>query len=145
MDFFHFPFSFRFYLNFPLNIEIENNFENSADIAFKVGIDHVHTSTINHRLREVGLKSNIAAAKNILTDKYRAAGRILFARRYVHQPGKFWRSDFYGPENLMLGFRRLCLSPSAEERKIRKRNILNIKRSGRTSVSVWGGIFGRTV
>ncbi len=105
----------------------------------------MHTSTINHRLREVGLKSNIAAAKNILTDKYRAAGRILFARRYVHQPGKFWRSDFYGPENLMLGFRRLCLSPSAEERKIRKRNILNIKRSGRTSVSVWGGIFGRTV
>ncbi|EFX74969.1 hypothetical protein DAPPUDRAFT_251247 [Daphnia pulex] len=74
-------------------IPVENNFDNSADVAFKAGIDNLHTSTINRRLIEAGLKSKIAAVKDILTDEHRA-GRLAFARR-----------------------------------------------SGRTSVSVWGGMW----
>ena len=57
----------------------------------------MHTSTVNRRLKELGLKSNIAAVKDILTDEHRA-GRLAFARRYVHQPVEFWRRVIFTDE-----------------------------------------------
>jgi hypothetical protein len=72
----------RMNLNILFLIAIENNFDNSADVAFKAGIDNVHISTINRRLIDTGTISNIAAVKDILTGDH-LAGRLAFARRYV--------------------------------------------------------------
>jgi hypothetical protein len=57
-------------LNIIFLIALENNFDNSADVAFKAGKDNAHISTINRRLIEAGIKSNIAAVKDILTDDH---------------------------------------------------------------------------
>lgn len=122
-------------------IALENNFDNSADVAFKAGIDNAHISTINRRLIEAGIKSNIAAVKDILTDDHRA-GRLAFARRYVNQPIDFWRRVIFTDEKSWssTSHGRVRVRRLRKER-FEKKNILNIKRSGRTSVSVWGGMW----
>jgi len=101
----------------------------------------LHTSTVNRRLIEAGLKSQIAAVKDILTDEHRA-GRLAFARPYVNHPIDFWRRVIFTDEKSWsssshgrVRVRRL------KNDRFKKRNILNIKRSGRTSVSVWGGMW----
>lgn len=122
-------------------IAIENKFDNSADVAFKPGIDNVHILTINRRLIEAGIKSEIGAVKDILTDEHRA-GRLAFVRWYVNQPIDFWRIVVFTDEKSWSsssrgGVRVRRLKKETSE----KRNILNIKRSGRTFVSVWGGMW----
>jgi hypothetical protein len=120
---------------------VENNFDNSADVAFKAGIDNLHFSTINRRLIEAGLKSKIAAVKDILTDEHHA-GRLAFARRYLNHPIHFWRRVIFTDEKSWssLSHGRVRVRRLRNDR-FKKRNILNIKRSGRTSVSVWGGMW----
>ncbi|XP_045024558.1 uncharacterized protein LOC123469599 [Daphnia magna] len=120
---------------------IENKFDNSADVAFKPGIDNVHILTINRRLIEAGIKSEIGAVKDILTDEHRA-GRLAFVRWYVNQPIDFWRIVVFTDEKSWSSSSRggVRVRRLKKERS-EKRNILNIKRSGRTFVSVWGGMW----
>ena len=101
----------------------------------------MHNSTINRRLKELGLKSNIAAVKDILTDEHRA-GRLAFAQRYVHQPVEFWRRVIFTDEKSWssASHGRVRVRRLRNDR-FEKRNILSIKRSGRTTVSVWGGMW----
>lgn len=87
------------------------------------------------------MNSRIAAVKDILTEEHRAA-RLHFARRYVHYPLEFWRWVVFTDEKSWssAAHGQLRVRRSANERFDRK-NIYSIKRSGRTTVSVWGGMW----
>ncbi|KZS02768.1 Uncharacterized protein APZ42_000054, partial [Daphnia magna] len=118
-----------------------NNFSNSRDIAAHVRLDHLSKNSITRRLNNCGMNSRIAAVKDILTEEHRAA-RLHFARRYVHYPLEFWRWVVFTDEKSWssAAHGQLRVRRSANERFDRK-NIYSIKRSGRTTVSVWGGMW----
>lgn len=104
-------------------------------------IDEISTRSIQRRLNEAGILSQIAAVKDILTEEHRAA-RLLFARRYVNMPLEFWRWVIYTDEK--------CWSSSAHGqirvwrlpgKRYARENIHEVKVSGRTSVTVWAGMW----
>lgn len=118
-----------------------NKFENSLDIAGRVGLGNLSKHSISRRLSNAGIHSRIAAIKDILSDVHRAC-RLHFARRYVNYPLEFWRWVVFTDEKSwssashgQIKVRRL-----RNERFARK-NIYSIKRSGRTTASVWGGMW----
>ncbi len=118
-----------------------NKFENSLDIAGKVGLGNLSKQSISRRLSNAGIHSRIAAIKDILSDEHRAF-RLHFARRYVNYSLEFWRWVVFTDE-------KSWSSASHGEIRVRRlrndrfdrENIYSIKRSGRTTVSVWGGIW----
>jgi hypothetical protein len=92
-------------------------------------------------LNESGLQSRIAAIKDILTPEHRA-GRLHFARRYVDYPVEFWRWVLFTDEKSWssAAHGQIRVRRHQNER-FKKKNIYSIKRSGRTTVSVWGGVW----
>jgi hypothetical protein len=87
------------------------------------------------------MHSRIAAIKDILTEKHRAA-RLHFARRYVNYPLEFWWWVVFTDEkswsSAAHGQLRVRRPP---KQRFNRENIYSIKRSGRTTVSVWGGMW----
>ena len=87
------------------------------------------------------MPSRIAAIKDILTEEHRAA-RLHFARRYVNYPLEFWRWIVFTDEkswsSAAHGQLRVRRPP---KQRFNRENIYSIKRSGRTTVSVWGGMW----
>lgn len=88
----------------------------------------------------MGLGSYIAAVKDKLTAEHKRV-RLAFARRYVRYPAAFWRSVIFSDEKSWsssahgrIRVRRQCYHRFDTE------NILTVKKSGRTSVSVWAGM-----
>jgi len=76
-----------------------NNLDTTVDIAAKVGVDQLSRESITRRLNSAGLKSIIAAVKDVLTEEHRA-GRLRFARRYVNMPTAFWHLVILQAKNL---------------------------------------------
>ena len=79
--------------------------------------------------------------KDVLIEEHRAE-RLRFARRDVKMPIEFWRVVIFKDEK--------SWSSSAQGRiRVRRlnkqrysgKNILHIKKSGRSTVSVWGGMW----
>lgn len=98
-------------------------------------------SSIQRRLNEAGIKSKTAAVKDILTDEHRAA-RLHFARQYVNMPLEFWRWVIFADEE--------CWSSSAhgqirvwrlDKTRYHRENIHEVKVNGRSSVTVWAGMW----
>jgi hypothetical protein len=52
-----------------------NNSDTTVDIAAKAGVDQLSRQSITRRLNSAGLRSRIAAVKDVLTEEHRA-GRI---------------------------------------------------------------------
>jgi hypothetical protein len=97
--------------------------------------------SITRRLNSAGLRYRIAAVKDVLTEEHRA-GRLRFARRYVNMPIAFWRLVIFTDEKSwsssahgQIRVRRL------NNQRYSRENILHIKKSGRSTVSVWGGMW----
>lgn len=118
-----------------------NNFDNTLTVAAKAGLGHLSIQSITRRLSDAGILSQIAAVKDILTDAHRAA-RLHFARQYVNMPLEFWRWVIFTDEK--------CWSSAAHGRirvlrqknkRYNRENILEVKVSGRTSVTVWAGMW----
>jgi hypothetical protein len=111
------------------------------DIAENVGLDRLSQNSISMRLTKSGMHSRIAAIKDILTEEHRAA-RLHFARRYVNYPLEFWRWVVFTDEkswsSAAHGQPRIRQPP---KQRFNRENIYSIKRSGRTTVSVWGGMW----
>jgi hypothetical protein len=87
------------------------------------------------------MHSRIAAIKDILTEEHRAA-RLHFARRYVNYSLEYWRWVVFTEEkswsSAAHGQLRVRRPP---KQRFNRENIYSIKRSGRTTVSVWGGMW----
>ncbi len=66
-----------------------NKFENSLDIAGRIGLGNLSKQSISRRLSNAGIHSRIAAIKDILSDEHRAC-RLHFTRRYVNYPLEYW-------------------------------------------------------
>ncbi|EFX76815.1 hypothetical protein DAPPUDRAFT_106728 [Daphnia pulex] len=62
-----------------------NNFYTTVNIAFKAGVDQLSRKFITRRLHSAGIKSRIAAVKDVFMEEYRP-GRLQFARHYVNMP-----------------------------------------------------------
>ena len=92
-------------------------------------------------MNESGLQSRIAAIKDILTPEHRA-GRLHFARRYVDYPIEFWRWVLFTDEKSWswAAHGQIRVRRHQKER-FEKKNIYSIKISGRTTVSVRGGVW----
>jgi hypothetical protein len=97
--------------------------------------------SITRRLNSTGLRSRIAAIKDVLKEEHRA-GRLRFARRYVNMPIAFWRLVFFTDEKSrsssahgQIHVRRL------NNQRYSRKNILRIKKSDSSTVSVWGGMW----
>jgi hypothetical protein len=118
-----------------------NNFDNSGDLGSQAGLPHLSARSISRRLNDAGLKSMIAAIKDILTDEHKAA-RLAFALRYVNFPIEFWRWVVFTDEKSWSsnahGQIRVRRLPG---KRFDKENIHQVKRSGRTSVCVWAGMW----
>ncbi len=67
-----------------------NNFYTTVNIAFKAGVDQLSRKFITRRLHSAGIKSRIAAVKDVFMEEYRP-GRLQFARHYVNMPIVFCR------------------------------------------------------
>ena len=118
-----------------------NNFDNTIDIGAASGLADLSVRSLGRRLNANGLFSKIAAIKDILTEAHRAS-RLHFARQYVNMPLEFWRWVIFTDEK--------CWSSAAhgqirvrrvEKERYKKSNIYSVKRSGRTTVTVWGGMW----
>jgi hypothetical protein len=76
-----------------------------------------------------------------LTEEHRAA-RLHFARRYVHYPIEFWRWVIFTDEKSWSSSAHGQLRVRRQKKqRFSRENIYSIRRSGRTTVSVWGGMW----
>jgi hypothetical protein len=87
------------------------------------------------------MHSRVAAIKDILTEEHRAA-RLHFARRYVHYLIEFWRWVIFTDEKSWSSSAHGQLRVRRQKKqRFSRENIYSIRRSGRTTVSVWGGMW----
>jgi transposase len=96
--------------------------------------------TVRRRLREIGLRSRVAARKPRLTPLHREI-RMGFALQYVAQDEEFWRQIVFSDEKVF----QSC--PNGRLKVYRPRNsrfeepyVQTIQRSGRFSVNMWAWI-----